>query len=162
MKNYRLFPALFWCAIVLAPPASPGAQSVEYHAMVGRWSCVDRDTDGDVWRFTSVNAVYGAWLRLDATFFAQGGKPIGAAVTFLGYDSGAHRWIISAVQSGGSYYVRSSTSAQLNGSRWIDAYPTDKGTAILDLVSPQRYDFSFLQPRTNGKRFTSKVTCTRA
>jgi hypothetical protein len=153
--------ATLLCSAIVLAPFSTAASEPEFHDMIGRWSCVDRDTGGSVWHFISTNAIYGAWLRLDAAFLGQRGQAAGTAVTFLGFDSGRHRWIISAAQSSGRYYVRSSTSAKLDGSHWIDAYPSDNGAAILSIISSRRYAFDFSKPGDGKKLYKSDVVCNK-
>jgi hypothetical protein len=128
----------------------------EAHSLIGTYSCVTRSTDHTTWRFTTVNAPFGAWLRLYATFAPQNGAPAQTNFTYLGYDQTSKRWNIVSMRSSGSYYTRFSTSRELNGSRWVDGYPADGGTAVITIPSPSQYLFAFTTAEDR-----SLTTCTR-
>jgi hypothetical protein len=61
------------------------------------------------------------------------------------------------LSSAGTYYTRYSTSPSLNGSHWIDDYPADGGTALIEIPSGSEYIFNF-----KSTRDSSITTCTRA
>lgn len=142
--------------LAVSAGAAPALQG-----MVGTWSCAAHDSAGNVARFTSRNALYGNWLRVDSTYAAKPGQAPATAVTFLGRDDANQRWIITAATEAGQYWVRSSTSNHLDGSKWIDAYPADGATAVLGLPQPgRRWTFQLTQ-KTGSKIFESNVTCDR-
>jgi|GEM_PF-4281564 len=133
----------------------------ELQGMVGDWSCVDRDSDAVVTRFTNRAKIYGDWLRLDSSFAAEPRHAPVTGITFLGRDAARQRWIITAVIETGEYWVRSSPSKHLDGSRWVDAYPADGATAVLRLPQPgRRWTFQLTQA-SGSKAFESNVTCDR-
>jgi hypothetical protein len=142
-------------AALLAAAAMTPAQQV--YQLVGTHACVNHESTGTVWRFTSVNEPFGAWLRASATFAPQNGQAAQTAVTFIGYDSDAKQWNIVSVSHDGSYYTRASTSRDLNGSRWTDAYPADGAKAIIRIPSATVYTFDLTTPQ--GAH--SHVVCTR-
>lgn len=146
---------LIAAAILLA--ATAATQSQEVYGLIGTYSCINHESTGTVWRFTSVNEPYGAWMRASSTFAAQNGQPAQTAVTFVGYDAQAKQWNIVSVSDNGTYYTRASTSRELNGSRWTDAYPADGAKAIIRMPSATEYTFDLTTPQ--GVR--SNVVCTR-
>jgi hypothetical protein len=146
----------FLLAVTLLLGTAAIAPQDEAHSLVGTYSCVTRDTDHTTWRFTTVNAPFGAWLRLYATFAPQNGAPARTAFTYLGYDPSNKRWNIVSMSSGGSYYTRYSTSGDLNGSRWVDGYPADGGKAVIAIPSATEYTFTFSSLQDH-----SLTTCTR-
>lgn len=137
---------------VRAQPAPP--------PMAGAYQCVNRETGGVVWRFASNNTIDGPWLVVHTTFAPQNGQGAQKGVTYVGYDSDAKRWNIVAIQSTGSYYTRSSTSTDINGSRWTDGYPSDGGRAVLRIPSTQKYTFDLVTPQDKGPAVESHVVCT--
>jgi hypothetical protein len=142
-------------AMVLAVAAMPPAQQARQ--LVGTYACINHESSGTVWRFTTVNEPFGAWLRASSNFAPQNGQPAQTAVTYVGYDPGSKQWNIVSVSNGGSYYTRASTSRDLNGSRWTDAYPADGAKAIIRIPSPTEYTFDLTTPQGAG----SHVVCTR-
>lgn len=136
--------------------ATAATHPQQVHSLVGTYACVNRESTGTVWRFTSINEPYGAWLRASSTFAAQNGQPAQTAVTFVGYDAQAKQWNIVSISNDGSYYTRASTSRVLNGSRWTDAYPADGAKAIITIPSAGTYTFDLTTPQ--GVR--SHVVCT--
>jgi hypothetical protein len=137
-----------------SPTPQRGIQSI-----AGSYNCTTQDGH-HTWHFHSVNAVWGAWLRLDTTYSPQNGAPADIAQTFVGFDNGAKRWNIVSIHQPGSYYTRHSESRKINGSRWIDDYPADGGRATLN-ISGSGYRFDLTTP--NGDRSAHvQVTCTRA
>ncbi len=142
-------------AIVLSATAATQTQQV--HGLVGTYACVNHESTGTTWRFTSVNEPYGAWLRASSTFAPQNGQPAQTAVTYVGYDPDAKQWNIVSVSNGGSYYTRASASHALDGSRWTDAYPADGAKAIIRTPNATEYTFDLTTPQ--GAR--SHVVCTR-
>jgi hypothetical protein len=141
-------------AIVLAVTAATTAQQA--HGLAGTFACVTRDTNRTIWRFTTRNEPFGAWLRLRASFSAQNGLSPRSADTYLGYDADDDRWSIVSLSSSGTYYTRYSTSPSLNGSHWIDDRPADGGTALIETPNGSEYIFKFHSPRDS-----SITTCTR-
>jgi hypothetical protein len=144
-----------FAAVLLAAAAMTPAQQA--HQLVGTHACVNHESTGTIWRFTSVNEPYGAWLRVSSTFAPQNGQPAQTAVTFIGYDPDAKQWNIVSVNQGGSYYTRASTSRDLNGSRWTDVYPADGAKAIVRIPSATAYTFDLTTPQG----VHSHVVCTR-
>jgi hypothetical protein len=145
---------LLTAAIMLAATAATTEQQA--HGLAGTFACVTRDTNRTVWRFTTLNEPFGAWLRLRASFPPQNGLPARSAYTYLGYDAGGNRWNIVSLSSAGTYYTRYSTSRSLNGSHWIDDHPADGGTALLEVPTSSEYIFNFSSPRDS-----SITTCAR-
>jgi hypothetical protein len=147
-------------ALLGASQASNNPTNLSIEAMSGTFRCV---TAGEpAWAFTTVNASYGTWLRLEAAYPAQNGSPSGKATTFLGRDVKARRWEIVAVRDNGSYYTRYSDSADLNGSRWIDERPADGARAVIVVLSERQYRFDLTVPGSNGgAASSSKTLCSR-
>jgi hypothetical protein len=143
-----------------AAPASSTAE-LPVHSLVGTYQCVDRESTGREWKFTSVNDAFGAWLRVHATYAPQNGAAGDAKTVFLGYDGSNKRWNIIGVDVGGSYYTRSSRSAALDGSQWNDDYPPDGGQAVIRTFGSARYTFDFTLPAAKGSSVKSRVVCTR-
>lgn len=129
--------------------------------LAGTFACITHDNQGPDYRFTSVNAPYGAWLRARTSFPAQNGQPAQTSEAFVGFDPNLKRWNIVVIGDDGSYYTRSSTSAQLNGSRWKDRDPADGGQAEITIPNPHRYVFDFRQALKAGKTEHSRTVCTK-
>jgi hypothetical protein len=140
---------------------SPVASQQGVRAIVGTYDCVTHDSSGKTWRFRSVNAMWGAWLRAATTFSPQNGQPKQVSQTFVGFDSGAKRWNIVSIDAGGSYYTRSSGSRDFTGSQWTDGYPADGGKAVIGTPSLREYTFDFTGPKTSGHSDISHTVCTR-
>jgi hypothetical protein len=128
-----------------ATPAYAGVGPLGIESMTGQYQCVTRYVKGPVFRFSTHNAPFGAWLRLDSTFAAQNGAAAFHAVTFLGIDPASKHWTIISVNPK-SYYTRSSASAQLDGSQWKDLYPADGGLAELHVFDRTHYRFDLTTP----------------
>lgn len=129
-------------------------------AIIGRYECVVLDSSHKTWHFQSSNSTWGAWVRAQIFYPAQNGSPADITNTFVGFDETAKRWDIIALDRSGSYYTRSSTSAALNGSRWIDVYPADGGRSVIR-VSPNGYTFDLTMPQSKASAHWH-VTCTRS
>lgn len=128
--------------------------------IVGTYNCVTRQAGQPIVRFTSRNTAWGAWVRADTVFPRQQATPEGnIASTFVGFDESAKRWNIVAIDKDGSYYTRLSTSRTFNASRWIDGFPADGGTAIINVVNGSRYTFDFT-PKGDPKGISHTI-CTR-
>ncbi|HEY2473791.1 MAG TPA: hypothetical protein VGI19_03225 [Candidatus Cybelea sp.] len=121
--------SILLCAVALT--AVTPQQTIR--GLSGRGTCVTHDGDTALGA-TTVNEMYGPWLRLTASYPAQRGQPAGTAVKFLGYDPGNRRWVVSSIDDSGGYYVIYSDSPAFNGSRWRDGYPADGGTANIRVV----------------------------
>lgn len=128
--------------------------------LAGRWSCATQAGNITL-RATTVNAMYGPWLRLNASYPAQHDQPAGTAVKFLGYDTAHKRWIVSSVDDSGGYYVIYSNSPAFDGSRWNDGYPADGGTASIRVVSANEYIFDAANPDGHGHMSQTHTICTR-
>jgi hypothetical protein len=148
------------CSAAAAPGATTAALPV--HSLVGTYHCVDRESTGRKWKFTSVNDAFGTWLRVHATYPPQNGAASDTKTVFVGYDSSDKRWNIIGVDVDGSYYTRSSRSAAFDGSQWQDDHPRDGGKAIVRTFGSARYTFDFSLPTANGSSVRSYVVCTRA
>jgi hypothetical protein len=157
MRSFMLFTLAVVAAGTIALRVAAAEPPPALAEMVGHWNCVDHDSTGNVTRFKSGNAFYGAWLELNAEYVTPPGL---AAHTYLGFDTTRRRWVITAVSNSGGYYVRVSSSGTLSGSRWVDAYPIDGGTAVLTLMPPGRYGFDFAQG-TGATAYTAHVVCSR-
>lgn len=83
-------------------------------SLVGTWNCISHGSDKKTYRETDTDAMYGNWLRIDASYPAQNGQPAGTGVTFFGYDSKNKRWVVTGVGTDGSYFTASSTSPAFN------------------------------------------------
>jgi hypothetical protein len=149
---------VFATSVPARTTAKPAAS--ELTNMLGYWDCTERDTTGHTSRFRSNNTRYGTWLRLNAAFAAEPGQKPLTAVTFIGFDSGNKRWIISSTQSSGDYFVRASVSKHLSGSWWVDAYPADGATAVLTISPPDQWTFALSQV-SGVKVFRVNVLCRR-
>jgi hypothetical protein len=156
-KLYVLFVTLL-CALAMFTAQSSAADlSSQVESLRGNYGCITRYADGRSYRFQTHNAMFGKWLRLDATFPAQGGLTAFTAVTFLGFDRAANRWDIVSVNPQ-SYYTRTSVSSQLADSRWNDEDPADGGRARLHIYGNQHYRFDLDVPM--GKQnVTSSTDC---
>lgn len=150
----------FTCGAGATPASSSAGQAV--HLLVGTYNCVNRQSTGQKWRFTSVNDVFGAWLRVHVTYPPQNGTTGDVATTFVGYDPGEKRWNIVGVDADGSYFTRSSHSAAFNGSQWQDEHPQDGGRAVVRTFGSSRYTFALTMPSAKGAPIESHVTCTHA
>jgi hypothetical protein len=148
--------AAFGTAARAAIPEQPGVR-----AIAGTYTCVTHDVSGQTWRFTSVNTMWGEWLRAETTFAPQNGQRKRAGQTFVGFDAAAKRWNIVSLDAGGSYYTRSSASPEFPKSRWVDGFPADGGTAVIGTPRPGQYTFDFTAGGTNGRRDVSHTVCTR-
>lgn len=144
-----------------APALSAIAAGQGVGALVGTYTCVTHDSSGKIWHFTSVNTMWGAWVRADTTFAPQNGQPADVAQTFVGFDSGAKRWNIVSIDTDGSYYTRYSLSRSFKDSKWIDGYPADGGKAIIGLPDLRHYTFDLTTPERNGRAAVSRTVCTR-
>lgn len=142
-----------------APGASTAGKAV--HVLVGTYHCMDHQSTGQTWRFTSVNDAFGAWLRVHVTYPPQNGAAGDKATTFVGYDPGAKRWNIVGVDVDGSYFARSSRSPAFDGSQWQDEYPRDGGKAVVRTFGSSRYTFDLTIPAAKGSPLRSHVVCTR-
>jgi hypothetical protein len=154
--------AFAFATMAVAPVASaspPAGQGVS--AIVGTYDCVTHDSSGKTWRFRSVNAAWGAWVRAATTFAPQNGQPKRVGQTFVGFDSDAKRWNVVALDAGGSYYTRLSGSREFDGSRWTDGYPADGGKAVIGTPNSRQYTFDFTGAQTNGRADVSHTVCTR-
>jgi hypothetical protein len=145
-------------AIASAASPTPG-QAVQL--LAGTYQCVDRESTGRTWKFTSVNDTFGTWLRVHATYPPQNGSAADKKTVFVGYDSSDKRWNIVGVDVDGSYYTRSSRSSTFDGSRWTDDYPGDGGKAVVRTFGSARYTFDFTLPTAKGSSVESHVVCTR-
>jgi hypothetical protein len=134
-------------------------QTIEH--LTGKWICITHDSSKKTWRATTTDTMYGPWLRLDARYPAQNGQPAGSAIKLLGYDSAARRWIVTSVDDSGGYYVMYSTSPSFDGSKWIDGYPVDKGTASIKVTTPNEYTFDAAKPDGHGHIVRSHTVCGR-
>lgn len=148
----------FACGAGATPASSSAGQAV--HLLVGTYNCVNRESTGQTWRFTSVNDVFGAWVRVHVTYPPQNGISGAVVTTFVGYDRGEKRWNIVGVDIDGSYFTRSSRSAAFNGSQWQDEYPQDGGRAVVRTFGSSRYTFDLTMPSAKGAPMESHVTCT--
>jgi hypothetical protein len=142
---------LLACEIGAAPSVPP---------ILGSYACVTHD-GAQTWHFTSTNTAWGAWLRAATVFAPQNGAPRQTAVTFVGFDGDAKRWNIVSLNALGSYYTRSSSSRDFNGSRWTDAYPADGATATIGVSPAGDYSFDLKTPKSNGTASWSHTRCTR-
>lgn len=144
------------------PSRAASAAEQEVHALVGTYQCVNRDSAGHVWKFTSVNDAFGAWLRVRVTYPPQ--KDLAAGdmlIAFVGYDPGSKRWNIVGTDIDGSYYTRSSRSVHFDGSQWKDDYPPDGGKAVARNSGSTRYTFDLTMPAKRGPAMQFRVVCTR-
>ena len=155
MRNAGTFALAIFALCTAAVGAQPAPPPI-----AGTYQCVNHETGGTVWRFTSNNTIYGPWLVAHSTFVAQNGQPAQTGVTYVGYDSDAKRWNIVSVSSTGSYYTRSSRSPDVNGSRWIDDYPNDGARAVIRIYGAQKYTFDLVAPQNKGLAVESHVVCT--
>ena len=141
---------------------APSTAGQAVHLLVGTYHCVNHQSTGQTWRFTAINDVFGAWLRLHVTYPPQNGIAGDTATTFVGYDPGEKRWNIVGVDVDGSYFTRSSHSAAFNGSQWQDEYPQDGGRAVVRTFGSSRYTFDLTMPTAKGAPIQSHVVCTHA
>ncbi|HEV2441627.1 MAG TPA: hypothetical protein VGT07_03825 [Steroidobacteraceae bacterium] len=141
--------------------AAPLTPEQEVHSLVGTYQCVNRESTGHTWRFTSVNDVFGAWLRVHVTYPPQKGMAGDTGIVFVGYDRSDKRWNIISMDADGSYYTRSSHSEHFDGSRWEDDYPRDGAKAVIRTPGPTRYTFDLTLPAKKGPAIESHVVCTR-
>jgi len=132
------------------------------HNLVGTWNCVTHDSMHKTWHETDVSAMYGSWLRIDATYPAQNGQHAGTGVAFFGYDSHRGRWLITSVDTLNDYSTGYSTAHAFNGALWHDAYPADGGTATTHTASANQYSVDSSGPDGHGHTVTSHQVCTRA
>jgi hypothetical protein len=138
------------------------AESLEpMHSMVGNFSCVTRAASGPAWHFSTVNVLYGSWLRLDATYPAQNGTAQMRAVTFTGFDQSLGHWEIISIHDNGTFYSRRSDSKAFGRSEWIDDNPPDGARAQLKVVSDTWYSFDLTVPGAHGSAAASHTSCTR-
>lgn len=152
---------VLWLTCGAGVSAAPATAEQAVHSLVGTYQCVNRQSSGQIWKFTSVNDAFGAWLHVHATYPRQQGLAADTATVFIGYDIGSKRWNIVSVNADGSYYTRSSSSAVLDGSQWKDDYPGDGGRAVLRTFGAARYTFDFTLPVAKGPATTAHVVCTR-
>lgn len=149
------------CVTCGATP-SPLTAEQEVHSLVGTYQCVNRESTGHTWRFTSVNDVFGAWLRVHVTYPPQSGMAAGdTGIVFVGYDRGDKRWNIVSMDADGSYYTRSSRSEHFDGSQWEDDYPRDGAKAVVRTFGPARYTFDLTLPAKKGPSIQTHVVCKR-
>jgi hypothetical protein len=152
---------VFWITCGAVASAAPPTAGQAVHLLVGTYQCVDRESTGQTWRFTSVNDMFGAWLRVHAVHPPQNGASADTTTVFVGYDGSNKRWNIIGVDADGSYYTRSSRSAAFDGSRWQDDYPSDGGRAVVRTFGSVRYTFDFTLPTAKDASVKSHVVCTR-
>lgn len=133
----------------------------EVHSLAGRFECITKDSQNQIWRVSTVNKPYGAWLRLDARYPAQNGQPAGTAITLVGFDNSEKRWNIVSVDGDGTYYTRYSTSHHFDGSQWVDGFPADGGRAVVRITSSAEYTFDLTTPTGSGKTSRSHTVCMR-
>jgi hypothetical protein len=151
-------------ALALASVVSIAAAAPQpgVHSIVGTYDCVVYADGRRVDHFRSVNVAWKAWVHVTTTRDAEKGKPPDVSETYVGFDADAKRWNIVGVDASGSYWTRHSTSQLFDGSRWIDDYPADGGTAIVRVRgSGAQYTFDLSLPKSNGSSDNSHVVCTR-
>jgi len=153
---------MLWVSCEAGASAPPSRAGQAVRSLVGTYRCVDHDSTGQTWKFTSINDMFGAWLRVHAVHPPQNGAAADTATVFVGYDNSDRRWNIVSVDADGSYYTRSSRSGAFDGSRWQDDYPRDGGRAVVRTFGSSRYSFDFTLPTTKGAAVESHVVCTRA
>ena len=149
---------LFAIAPTVAGAASP--QQATINGFVGTWNCITHSSENKTYHETDVDTMYGNWLRVDATYPAQNGAPAGTGVTFLGYDSKHGMWVVTGVGTDGSYFMSTSKSAAFNGSKWMDQYPNDRGTAVLHMTRSTQYSMDMTSPM-GRKPVTQHAVCTK-
>lgn len=145
------------CRESYAAALPPNAQII-----VGTYDCIVSSGGRRIDRFQSVNTAWRTWLQVTTTSASTAGKPPDVAHVFVGFDPEAKRWNIVGVDSSGSYWTRHSTSKAFDGSRWIDDYPADGGTAVVRVLkSGAEYTFDLSLPKGNGASDSSRVVCMR-
>jgi hypothetical protein len=148
-------------ATIATVSAATSSQQQQLQGFVGTWSCVTHTADNKSYRETDTDTMYGNWLRVASAYPAQAGAPAGTATTFVGYDSKHTHWIVTGVGTDGSYFTSYSNSPAFDGSKWIDAYPNDHGTALFHMPSSASYTMDTTGPDQKGKMSSSHTVCTK-
>lgn len=109
---------------------------------------------------SDTDSMYGSWLKIDASY-TGGGESAYTGVSYLGYDSKNHRWVITSADEHGGYSIGYSNSANLNGSVWHDGYPADNGTGSFHMTRSTSFSFNGMFPGAHGKMISTHSVCTR-
>ncbi len=163
MFSVRCIAATVAASFIVVMPAAAGASAAQaaLQELTGTWTCVSHSSDSTTFRETDTNTMYGNWLRTSSAFAAQAGAPGGTGVSFIGYDVKKARWVITGVDTNGSYFTAASSSPDLDGSVWMDTYPADNGGAVLHLVSATQYILDSHGPGPQGTMTTSHTVCNK-
>jgi hypothetical protein len=141
--------------------AATSSQQATVQGLVGNWTCITHESDNKTFRESDIDTMYGNWIRVNSSYPAQNGQPAGTGATFLGYDARNKRWIVTGVGTEGSYFTAYSNSPNYDGSKWVDAYPNDHGTALVHVISSTQYSLDTTNPGAQGKTVTAHTVCTR-
>jgi hypothetical protein len=161
--RYVLTVAIVLSCVVAVSPALAGASSQQatIAGFVGTWNCTTHGSDNKTYHETDADAMYGNWLRIDASYPAQNGQPASTSVTFFGYDAKHTRWIVTGVGTDGSYFTSVSMSPTFNGSKWTNQYPADHGTAVIHMTQATQYSMDTQGPSPQGKMMTQHAVCVK-
>ncbi len=166
MSSFRSIGAALIAAgfIVITPGiagAASSSQQTTLQNLAGTWSCVTQTSDNKTLRETDVDAMYGNWLRSNATYLGDSGQPAGTSTTFIGYDAKKALWVVTGVGTDGTYFTATSSSPNFHGSTWTDVFPDDHGGTVIHLTPYTQYSMDSHGPDPTGKMSTNHTVCTK-
>jgi hypothetical protein len=156
MSAAVLTAAAFALLSAVALAAMSGSPQRQLRSLVGSWTCINSGAMMGG-REHDVNTMYGSWLKTDATY--SGGA---TGVTYIGYDTKSHHFVLLNADEHGGYGVASGSGASLDGSSWRDVYPADGGTGVLHITDANHYSFNGMFPNGHGKMAAARASCSRS
>lgn len=154
MRNIVFAFALSLAAFAL--PAAADTPSDELQYLVGTWNCTTQTATASLSESQTIAAMPGSpWLHATGAMSVKN-APAGSEETYIGYDARNSRFVIVGINSFGTYFISTSSSAVLNGSKWQGAFPAG-GSATFTENGSTRYTVDAVAP---GGTTTHEV-CTR-
>ncbi len=154
-----MYKAILACGLAIAAlaiPASADTPASQLQYFIGTWNCIVHA--GQI-TFTVNESIAvmpgGAWLHETATD-SEKNQPVATEDNYLGYDTRNSRYVLLGITSLGTYYVSTSSSTTLNGSKWQSAFPTGTSDTLTE-DSSTRYTIDGV----DAGGATTQQVCTR-
>lgn len=151
---------LFAVGLTLAAssiPASADTPAEQLEYFLGTWNCVTHAGGAAFSESRTITAAPGSvWLHASGTL-SEKNHPLANEDTYLTYDSRNARFVLLGITSAGAYFIATSSSPALDGSKWTDAFPDDGGAGTLVENSASQYTSTTVAK--NG--MTTQTICTR-
>lgn len=163
--TFAILTAAIASAASMPSMSSNASQMASLHALAGTWSCTVTFTSAG--KSVTANesetfAPFGmGWMHGTATI-SRGGHQVSRQDSYWGYNARHGHWVVITIDSSSNYQVETSSSASLNGSSWMVAYPgRAHATSTLHLTGG-KYTISsgWTSPRS-GKMMSSSEVCSK-